>query len=885
MKDQADLPALFPSAGKNPTNDEVDAMMQYLRDFASKHQQGILEQLKSYGNEVVDLTPFWIANELSFKAPARIIRAIASRADVDIVEEERIFTIPPYEVSPAPSEVKGIEWHVTIVQADKCWNAGYAGQGIVVGNIDTGVYKDHPCFGGRWRQTNGWYDAVGGQPNPYDDNGHGTHTMGIICGGDGFGPFVDDIGVAPGANFIMAKGLDVNGSGSQTQLTNCLTWMANTGRPHVLSNSWGSTSTTSTAFWAACATCRSAGIRILFSIGNSGPNPNTAGTPGNYPIVMGVGSTDQADGISSFSSRGPAPNQSPWNVTSNWDRPDWNRTKPDISAPGAGIRSASNTGSGYVFMSGTSMASPNAAGCMAIGRQYCDTASHRTLYRYITDFGNDRPAAGAPYPNNNYGWGRINAYKLIKALPARAGVQLCVNKYSPSRIWPSQTSNITVELLNLGSAQATTVNGRLRKPAGDPYITINDSTAVYGTINARDSVTNTSDPFTITAAAGTPAGYQVILPLYVTTAQGNFNLNVIITVGMSSGTVIWGPKNVTNFPTDVGLYGAAYDPKRNRLWVTHFRARQINAYSTDSNVTYITNIPTPNNDTACLDLGFCPWDSMLWVADYRDKRIYKINPDNGAIRYSFVNPCNDYPIGLAWDGSYLWLTDRRTTLGAVSLIKRCDTLGGNVQQWNHPSTANYASRCLAFEPRGPGGGTLLNVLTCFNAGGTQLDSVGLWEITRASPPAIRQRVLFTGWNARGVEYDPRDGSYWIIVMQSPDNTIVKIAGFYMVGIEEALTDRPLSTNTLFLFPSKPNPFKSDVKISYQLPARTNVRLSIYDATGRLVTTLVNRAEEPGLKTVIWTGKTRSGGSIASGVYFYRLETKDQTLTRKLVFTR
>jgi bacillopeptidase F len=91
-----------------------------------------------------------------------------------------------------------------MVSAPLCWNDGYDGSGIVVGNIDTGVDHDHPCFGTRW-VSGGWYDGVNGQPDPYDDHGHGTHTMGTICGGDGNGPFADDVGIAPGAQFIAAK--------------------------------------------------------------------------------------------------------------------------------------------------------------------------------------------------------------------------------------------------------------------------------------------------------------------------------------------------------------------------------------------------------------------------------------------------------------------------------------------------------------------------------------------------------------------------------------------------------------------------------------------------------------------------------------------------------
>jgi flagellar hook assembly protein FlgD len=65
----------------------------------------------------------------------------------------------------------------------------------------------------------------------------------------------------------------------------------------------------------------------------------------------------------------------------------------------------------------------------------------------------------------------------------------------------------------------------------------------------------------------------------------------------------------------------------------------------------------------------------------------------------------------------------------------------------------------------------------------------------------------------------------------------------------------------------------------------SVKLSVYDITGRLVTTLVNRIEDPGAKTVNWNGRVADGSEISNGVYFYRLETDKGTFVQKIVYTR
>src|SRR5436309_2789214 len=74
-----------------------------------------------------------------------------------------------------------------------------------VSSIDTGVRYTHEALKGNWvGGSYGWYDPYKGQATPYDDHGHGTHTMGTIAGSKG-------IGVAPGAKWMACKGCDPSG--------------------------------------------------------------------------------------------------------------------------------------------------------------------------------------------------------------------------------------------------------------------------------------------------------------------------------------------------------------------------------------------------------------------------------------------------------------------------------------------------------------------------------------------------------------------------------------------------------------------------------------------------------------------------------------------------
>jgi uncharacterized delta-60 repeat protein len=96
-----------------------------------------------------------------------------------------------------------------------------------------------------------------------------------------------------------------------------------------------------------------------------------------------------------------------------------------------------------------------------------------------------------------------------------------------------------------------------------------------------------------------------------------------------------------------------------------------------------------------------------------------------------------------------------------------------------------------------------------------------------------------------------------------------------VGVDEAL-DRPSASGSR-LWQNTPNPFHHSTVISYSLPAATHVTLSIYDITGRLVETLVNEVQQPGVHQVRWERKSNP-----SGVYFYRLEAGEFVETRKMV---
>jgi len=323
---------------------------------------------------------------------------------------------------------------------------GYTGQGVVIGGQDTGYNWDHPALINQYRGWDGvvadhnhnWHDAIhednphsSGENNcgfdsivPCDDNGHGTHTMGIMVGDDGAS---HQIGVAPGARWIGCRNME-NNWGTPATYAECYQWFiaptdvdggdANPAlAADVINNSWSCPlqegCTDPNVLLTVVENVHLAGILTVHSAGNSGPGCSSIDAPAAiYQASFTVGATSSSDTIASFSSRGPV------TVDSS------NRLKPDVAAPGVGV-SSSLPGGSYGSLSGTSMAAPHVAGLAALLisvdpslRGQVDRLEtlieHTALPKAASQTCGGVP--GSSIPNNTYGWGRVDALNAAVTL-------------------------------------------------------------------------------------------------------------------------------------------------------------------------------------------------------------------------------------------------------------------------------------------------------------------------------------------------------------------------------------------------------------------------------------------------------------------------------------
>jgi subtilisin family serine protease len=107
-------------------------------------------------------------------------------------------------------------------------------------------------------------------------------------------------------------------------------------------------------------------------------------------------------------------------------------------------------------------------------------------------------------------------------------------------------------------------------------------------------------------------------------------------------------------------------------------------------------------------------------------------------------------------------------------------------------------------------------------------------------------------------------------------------GPFVTGIEDDLAPIPVS---LMLGQNYPNPFNLETVIGFALPSRSDVSLEIFDLLGRRIRVLYQGQLDAGEHAALWDGLSESGTPVSSGVYFYRLRTGDETLTKRMTLMK
>lgn len=324
-----------------------------------------------------------------------------------------------------------------VTQSDDVNNIlGITGKGVVVAVLDTGIQQNHSEFANPAKDINGnniprfvqGASFINNEPNELEDlNNHGTHCAGTVAG--------STVGVAPDAQLMAVKVLAGNGSGGGIGIIQGIQFAAANGAD-VISMSLGSPQDFPgvDGLERAVNNAVASGAVVVVAAGNSGSNASTLGSPGSAEDCISVGAHDSRGALASFSSRGP-----------NAD----GLARPDLTAPGVGVRSAIANG-GFAFFNGTSMATPHVAGISALmlellkpaeanGFVIPDNLTRTAFLKQI--FTRPENVFGQAIPNQT-GAGSINAFLSVSELAT-----LVQPEPEPEPVAEPQESDFTQEKL------------------------------------------------------------------------------------------------------------------------------------------------------------------------------------------------------------------------------------------------------------------------------------------------------------------------------------------------------------------------------------------------------------------------------------------------------
>ena len=556
LKSQIQPEVLRDMASRTNDNDvKKEIIIDKLKEHSSKEQAEVLSILNAErrNNNVSDINCHWLVNSINCMASRDVIYLLAEHPAVSMIGyNENIKAFGNIKTEKTES-TRGVASHVSKVNAEKVWNMGYTGKGVVVAVLDTGTNFDHTDInsanlwdGGTEYPYHG-YNVINPTFAPYDDHGHGSHCAGIVCGTGVSGA---KTGIAPDATLMTVKVADGDGMTSLDYMITGIEFAIENGAD-VLSISIGWQKpdvSVSTSFREIFENTLELGVLSSIAAGNDGdeivfyPVPKNINSPGNCPPawlhpdqevnagglsgIISVGAVQYNDNVANFSSQGPVT----W-TDSRWNdypySPEIGLIRPDICAPGEDIVSLSHLqNNGYLPLSGTSMAAPCVTGVIALMLEKNPDLTPSDLCRLIET----TAVKLSDKKNNSTGSGRIDAFAAInggKEIP-----YLNFASINPEVSMPGNNKELIINLINNGDV-ATIGNTNVTLSTDDSYVTIVNGNATLGSIEPGKTASGT---FKINISANAPIGHVIDFKIEMTYNDGEEDLHFIDNCSLNVGS-------------------------------------------------------------------------------------------------------------------------------------------------------------------------------------------------------------------------------------------------------------------------------------------------------------------------------------------------------------
>ncbi|MBD3348015.1 MAG: hypothetical protein GF400_02320 [Candidatus Eisenbacteria bacterium] len=461
--------------------------------------------------------------------------------------------------------------------------------------------------------------------------------------------------------------------------------------------------------------------------------------------------------------------------------------------------------------------------------------------------------------------------RIVVGAPVLSFDSMVVSDGGDGVLDPGETATLTVTLANTSYLDATSVAGTLRGPASG--LTVSDDSSAWGTVPGDGTASNSGNTFTVTAAGDVATGHEFTL---VVDLSGDDGLSQFVIVPLVVGT----PS--TSDPQGPDAYGYyCYDDTDT-------------GYSEAPTYSWLEIDPSYGGSGTDTGLGF---EDVLDMALPFTFRYYGEEFDTiavcgngnvglGGAPYWEHQPRNaripcpigpDAMIAPFWDS--LFPSDPDTAGGTGKVLTRDMGDGRFVVQWSRVGTGydnggnTQTLELVLYDqdvyPTTTGDGEILfQYHTIANTDTHNYATVGIENPTQSDG------LEYTYFNLYADEAAPlADGRAIKYTTDPPD-------AYDSTGVDDVVAGPDV-----VLHGNRPNPFNPATVVSFNLPARAETRLVVYDVAGREVATLFEGVAGPGDHSVTWDGRTESGAQAATGVYFARLEAMGEERSVKMVLLK
>lgn len=461
-------------------------------------KQAPASERNAIGQKLVDLSLIYEAKYSGNQSVEKIVNAILRTGLVQYAEPKYL----PKLLYTTNDPNTGNQYFLGKIQAYAAWDISQGDTNVVIGIVDTGTDINHPDLepnikynyadplDGTDNDGDGYIDNYRGWDLGENDNNpsvnastHGSHVSGCAAAATD-----NSTGVAsPGfkTKFIPVKISDA--SGALTEAYEGITYAADAGC-NIINCSWGGGGGGSFGQDVVEYATINENALVIAAAGND--NNELAFFPASYDYVLSVGSTSNSDAKSSFSNYG---------------------MNLDVCAPGSNIYTAMSNDI-YGYMSGTSMASPVAAGAAAVVLAQNPTFTALQIGEQL------RVTCDNIYtiPSNSVyidklGKGRINMFRaLTESSPSVRMTNIVTTDGNDNTFVIGDTIRLTGDITNF---LAATSNLDITITSSSPYITMIDNNTFVGALGTLATVNNNGDPFAFKINAGTPQNTKVTLKI------------------------------------------------------------------------------------------------------------------------------------------------------------------------------------------------------------------------------------------------------------------------------------------------------------------------------------------------------------------------------------